>query len=184
MESLEERFLYKNGTLKNKLEIYDKEKLAQFEYREVTDNAIKFLNSKILPIKEFKDIAYLHKLLFGDIYEWAGEVRDYNLTKGNTTFLPCNFMETGIQEVNKQISNLLKSTDTSKEMYAELLDKLNFLHPFREGNGRTAKIAIQKIAQSKSQYLDYDYHNDELIDALNKSDITAIAKHLSLKKLN
>lgn len=61
MESLEERFLYKNGTLKNKLEIYDKEKLAQFEYREVTDNAIKFLNSKILPIKEFKDIAYLHK---------------------------------------------------------------------------------------------------------------------------
>lgn len=184
MENLRNRFLYLNGTLKNKLDIHDKKRLSKFEYQQVAYKGTKVLRNKKILIKDFEDIKRLHKFLFSDIYEWAGEVRDYNLTKGNTTFLPCNFMETGIQEVNKQISNLLKSKDTSKEMYAEVLDKLNFLHPFREGNGRTAKIAIQKIAQSKSQYLDYDYHNDELIDALSESDVSVIAKHLILKNLN
>lgn len=184
MENLRNRFLYLNGTLKNKLDIHDKKRLSKFEYQQVAYKGTKVLRNKKILVKDFEDIKRLHKFLFSDIYEWAGEVRDYNLTKGNTTFLPCNFMETGIQEVNKQISNLLKSKDTSKEMYAELLDKLNFLHPFREGNGRTAKIAIQKIAQSKSQYLDYGYHNDELIDALSESNVSVIAKHLILKNLN
>lgn len=182
MGKVTKKFLYPNGTLINKLNIYSKVKLAKIEYQQVNVKAMQFMKVPTIQIKDFKDICKLHYYLFHDIYDWAGEVRDYNLTKGDFTFLPCNFIENGISEVNQCIFEIINTNKPNIEQYANLLDKLNFLHPFREGNGRTAKLVLKKLAKSKKQHIDYDNHNKELICGLSDSDIHKIVSHMKLEQ--
>lgn len=60
--------------------------------------------------------------MFSWLYEWAGEIRDYNLSKGKTDFLPVNFLQKGIDEANRQIEFINhKQLPTSRD-YAILLD--------------------------------------------------------------
>src|SRR5699024_10671301 len=105
-----------------------------------------------------------------------------NLTRGNTDFLPVNFLKEGIDEVNKILNMISQKGQPTIHDYAILLDRLNFLHPFREGNGRSAKLFITKLALNHHQKLDFYPNSDKLIDALNKADIKEISHQLSLKK--
>lgn len=61
---------------------------------------------------------------------------------------------------------------------------MNFLHPFREGNGRSAKIFITKLALNHHQKLDFPPNSDKMIDALNKADMKEISQQSSLKRVN
>ena len=81
-----QKFLYPNGTLKNKLNITDAAELAQKEYLGSGIRAVTFLrkNKKITSVEDLKKI---HKIMFGWLYDWAGQIRDYELIKGETEFL-------------------------------------------------------------------------------------------------
>ncbi len=93
-QQLIQRFEYSNGTLKNKLHEFNQTKLAQIEYRRAAYVGARILNDSRLVINDFTDLQRIHYLLFSWLYEWAGQVRDYNLSKGDTTFLPVNFFTT------------------------------------------------------------------------------------------
>lgn len=75
-----QKFLYPNGTLKNKLNITDAAELAQKEYLGSGIRAVAFLrkNKKITSVEDLKKI---HKIMFGWLYDWAGQIRDYELVK-------------------------------------------------------------------------------------------------------
>lgn len=181
MDEITQRFEYSNGTLKNRLHEFNKDKLAQIEYRRAVYVGAKILKNPKIKIKSFTDLQKIHYLMFSWLYEWAGEIRDYNLTKGNTDFLPVNFLEKGIDEINKQLDFINQKEIPTVYDYAVLLDRLNFLHPFREGNGRSAKIFITKLALNHHQKLDYQRDSTKMINALAKADIKGIAQQLSLK---
>ena len=76
-------------------------------------------------------------------------------------------------------NNVLKPTI---EDYAALLNDLNYIHPFREGNGRSTKLFIQLIALHHGQVIDYPADNAEMIAGLNQSDVGIIAKTMALQK--
>ena len=86
-DELRQRFLYPNGTLKNKLNLQDAETLSTVEYQMVAYNAVWLLGHGYV-IKSMDDFAKLHRFLFGDLYSWAGQFRDYYLAKGGTDFMP------------------------------------------------------------------------------------------------
>ncbi len=65
--------------------------------------------------------------------------------------------------------------------YAFLLDRLNYLHPFREGNGRSSKLFLQAFAANHGQVIDYPRSNKELIIAQNNADINQIARLIKVK---
>lgn len=77
--------------------------------------------------------------------------------------------------VNQQITAINQTSVPTIGQYARLLDSANFLHPFREGNGRATKLLIQKLAKNKRQIIDYDPNDDALVDALVSSDIPRIS---------
>ena len=168
------KFLYPNGTLKNKLNITDPTELAQREYRGSAVRALAFLrkNKKITSVEDLKKI---HKIMFGWLYSWAGQIRDYELTKGETEFLEYSRIKFGIEEIDEKMKQLASKKELENTDYAFLLDRLNYLHPFREGNGRSSKLFLQAFAANHGQVIDYPRSNKDLITAQNNADINQIA---------
>lgn len=141
-------YTYKGtSTLINKLGIRDAKILAQAEqeFTELAASEIVFND----PPYNFQTLCDLHKLLFEDLYDWAGKIRTIDISKGSTRFCACEFVE---REANKIFKRLEKenyltglgNTQFVKKL-AEYYCDINALHPFREGNGRVQRILFEHI---------------------------------------
>ena len=147
-----------SSVLKNKLNITDSDKLEEAE-RNIT--ALRILSLRKHPPKGDMDFSYLcrlHKSIFGDIYSWAGKIRNVNINKG-TMF--CNYLF--IAQQAEDIFNKLKKERylrrcSEEEMPLRLsyyLSEINALHPFREGNGRTQRLYIEILAERAGYEVDF-----------------------------
>ena len=133
--------------LKNKLNIRDEQVLEQAELE------LSGLSSSLIEYAEPPyDLHYLqsiHAQLFGDLYEWAGQLRQIDISKGDTRF--CTFSRIEI-EINKllnplQQQNYFQGLELQQfiSKLADLYCELNVIHPFREGNGRTQRIFFEHL---------------------------------------
>ena len=145
-----------SAVLKNKLDIKDWETLEKAE-REITGlKAVQFSDSPFQDELDFNYIKKLHKFLFQDIYNWAGETRKVDISKGNI------FCQHELIEVNadflmnelKAENYLLDTTDIVKRL-AYYLGDLNSIHPFREGNGRIQRLFVAELARRAGYDLDF-----------------------------
>lgn len=148
-----------SAVLINKLGIRDDRTLMQAEsyYSAMRlmelENGIKFENV------DFDFYLSIHKYLFQDIYDWAGQIRTTNISKKWTCFCPYEF----IRETGEAIFHKLKHNNYYKDVserelpscIAELFDSLNILHPFREGNGRTEKAFISALLKNIGYSIDF-----------------------------
>lgn len=101
------------------------------------------------PPYDFGYFCNLHKLLFGQLFSWAGEVRSIDISKGGTRFCSCSFI---VKEADKLFQSLADEGYLTGKEYDEFIVKLaeyycdiNVLHPFREGNGRAQRILFEHI---------------------------------------
>lgn len=174
---LEKKFKYPNGTLKNKFNITDHEKLNEIEKIFVDSNINRALkNYKRIPVTTINDLQKLHRSLFDEIYPWAGQIRNYELAKNNHDFFPQSLISNGINWINNELKQINDKPKPTGEEYANLLYDINELHPFREGNGRSTKTFLQIFAKKHNQHLEYQRHQDKLIEALNTGDIKKITE--------
>ena len=131
--------------LENKLNITDPAELAREEERISKKKAKEmfetgYLNS--LEVGTFETLKKIHKYLFEDIYDFAGELRKVNIAKGNFRFTPLAYLE----EAVKTIEKMPESTyEEAIEKYVEM----NIAHPFREGNGRVTRIWLDLILKKE-----------------------------------
>ena len=176
----ENRFLYKNGTLKNKLGIKSTKDLSNVEYLGSASRAL-VLIKKQPEINSINELQAIHKVMFGWLYDWAGKIRDYDLSKNGYGFLEGDRQEFGIQNINNKINQKNELHTLNNKDYAELLDELNYLHPFREGNGRSTKLFLQCFAANHEQVLNYPRKNNEMIEAQNNADIDKISKLIQVQ---
>lgn len=88
---------------------------------------------KALEAGTVKSLQIIHKAMFGDIYEFAGEIRTVNLAKGNFRFAPVMYLK-------YSLDNIEKMPQTTFEQIVEKYVEMNIAHPFREGNGRSTRI--------------------------------------------
>ena len=176
----ENRFLYKSGTLKNKLGIKSTKDLSNVEYLGSASRAL-VLIKKQPEINSINELQAIHKVMFGWLYDWAGKIRDYDLSKNGYGFLEGDRQEFGIQNINNKINQKNELHTLNNKDYAELLDELNYLHPFREGNGRSTKLFLQCFAANHEQVLDYPRKNNEMIEAQNNADIDKISKLIQVQ---
>ena len=100
------------------------------------------------------DLAHLqalHRWLFQDVFEWAGLLRTVNISKGTSSFLPAGSILTGAEYTfgGDAIAHLRTGVVSDEEFLdatTELLGSINFIHPFREGNGRTKRVFLDQLA--------------------------------------
>ncbi len=153
-----------SNVLRNKLDIKDAQRLEEAEHLLVSIRLTE-LYDKPVQVKTIKDICQIHKYLFQDIYDWAGEFRKVNIKKENKPFLPLQAFEQASLYMEQLIHNV--TIADSKELLihalAQLLDNLNYMHPFREVNGRTQKEVIRSILRYKGFDAEINSPEDEEI---------------------
>ena len=133
------------------------------ELRAAEGDIISLIDATMSGIPHTKYLAELkaiHKKLFGKIYDWAGELRTVDIRKGGEEyFLDCTFLERGAKYVLDELSTENFLQELNKEDFVKRLayffEQLNFVHPFREGNGRTQRIFWQRIANDAGYFIDW-----------------------------
>lgn len=164
------RYCYTNSNvLKNKLGITDGNLLHTAE-REIT--ALRIANAKLNRIDGSYDLDHLrriHRYIFGDIYDWAGELRWVDISKGNV-FCKYEYIEQNADKLFAQLKLecYLKKAPTSDvpQRLAYYLGEINILHPFRAGNGRTQRLFIEYLAEDAEYSVDFAEVTDrEMIEA-------------------
>ena len=131
--------------LENKLGLTSSADLAREEERISKKKAAELFENGVLDSLEagkFTTLQAIHKYLFEDIYDFAGELRTVNLAKGNFRFAPLMYLEAAIDNIDKMPQSTF---DEIIEKYVEM----NIAHPFREGNGRSTRIWLDHILKSE-----------------------------------
>lgn len=163
--------------LENKLGITDAVELAREEERISKKKAVELFESGYLATLKpgtLDTLKAIHKYLFEDIYDFAGEVRTVNLAKGNFRFAPVMYLAAALEN----IESMPQSTfDEIVEKYVEM----NVAHPFREGNGRSMRIWLdQMLRHGISRVVDWSkVDKEDYLLAMERSPVRDIEiKHV------
>jgi cell filamentation protein len=148
------------GTLRNKLGLTAALDLEAAE-REITHAALVLLReSPVGPSYDLPHLCEMHRRIFGDIYDWAGQVRTVVIAKGTLFCLP-QYIELAAAEV---FGRLRKENFLQGLRREEFLDRLtyylgevNAVHPFREGNGRTQRAFFEQLAGDSGYTLNWQH---------------------------
>ena len=163
--------------LQNKLGLTDELELAREEERISKQKALALYDTGLLdtfPVGTFAGLAMIHKYLFEDIYEFAGQMRTVNIAKGNFRFAPVMYLRPALESIDRMPQSTF---DEIIEKYVEM----NVAHPFREGNGRSTRIWLDSILKKElHQVVDWSrVEKSDYLMAMERSPV----KDLEIKVL-
>lgn len=165
--------------LENKLGITNSAELAREEERISKKKAVELFESgaldKLVPGR-FASLQAIHKALFEDIYDFAGELRTVNLAKGNFRFAPLMYLEAALGNIDKMPQSTF---DEIIEKYVEM----NIAHPFREGNGRSTRLWLDQMLKAGiGQVVDWSkVDKEDYLLAMERSPIKDVEIKVLLK---
>jgi cell filamentation protein len=133
--------------LRNRLHLTDAKTLAQAE-RDLSEVAAESIDFAPPPYS-LSYLQAIHRRLFSDLYDWAGELRTVDISKDDTHFCVTSRIEPEANKLFKVLAdaNWFQDLDRTNliNASAELFGDLNVVHPFREGNGRAQRILFEHI---------------------------------------
>lgn len=163
--------------LANKLGLTSSAELARAEERISKKKAAELFEQSILehlPAGTFSTLQVIHQYLFADIYDFAGQIRNVNMAKGNFRFVPLMYLQVALESIDKMPQ---ASFDEIIEKYVEM----NIAHPFREGNGRSMRIWLDHILKTEiGRVVDWSrVEKEDYLLAMERSPVKDIEiKHL------
>ena len=155
--------------LVNKLGIRDEKKLSEIEAGITFAKAVMLEETPINGDFDFEHLKKIHKFLLCDLYEWAGQARTVDISKKRTKFLDAASIESIATKCFSKVKdgyfeNL--SFDEFVKRIAEFYNDVNYIHPFREGNGRTQRIYFAQLIRHYGYDINFaDVDTDELMIA-------------------
>ena len=163
--------------LQNKLNITNQVELSRIEEKISKEKAKKLFDSgdiNKIEVGTFKGLSQIHKYLFEDIYDFAGKVRDVNISKNNFRFAPLMYLDISL----KHIENMPQNT------YEKIIEKyveMNIAHPFRKGNDRSTRIWLDLILKKElGKVVDWNLvDKEEYLSAMERS----VVKDIEIKYL-
>ena len=166
--------------LENKLGITNASELAREEEKISKMKAALMFETGYLNALEpgtYDTLVKIHKYLFEDIYDFAGEMRQVNLAKSNFRFAPVMYLQSAIENIEKM----------PQSTYDEIIEKyveMNIAHPFREGNGRSTRIWLDLILKKELELVvDWSkVDKDDYLLAMERSPIKDIEIKYILKQ--
>lgn len=165
--------------LENKLGLTSSADLAREEERISKKKAVELFETGLLdtlPAGKFATLQAIHKHLFEDIYDFAGEIRTVNMAKGNFRFVPLIYLQAALENIDKMPQS---NFDEIVEKYVEM----NIAHPFREGNGRSTRIWLDHILKNEiGKVVDWSkVDKEDYLLAMERSPIKDIEIKVLLK---
>lgn len=165
--------------LENKLGLTSSADLAREEERISKKKAVELFETGLLdtlPAGKFVTLQAIHKYLFEDIYDFAGEIRTVNMAKGNFRFAPLMYLQSALENIDKMPKS---NFDEIVEKYVEM----NIAHPFREGNGRSTRIWLDHILKNEiGKVVDWSkVDKEDYLLAMERSPIKDVEIKMLLK---
>lgn len=157
--------------LKNKADLHEQAALDAFE---ADATAIRLLEMIEHPVPGNFGLAHLqaiHRQLFQDVYDWAGQLRTVDISKGGSRFGNCGMIGGYLEQQLAKISseNFLNglAPDSFIKRLAHYMGEINAAHPFREGNGRVQRAFCAQLAEQAGYFIDFDeVSRDEMYAAM------------------
>ncbi len=165
--------------LENKLGITTSSELANIEEKISKRKAIELFENGLLDNMQagtFETLSKIHKYLFDEIYNFAGQIRDVNIAKGNFRFAPLMYLKTALENIDKMPQS------TFDEIIAKYVE-MNVAHPFREGNGRSTRIWLDLILKAElNKVVDWSkVDKEDYLLAMERSPIKDVEIKMLLK---
>ena len=165
--------------LENKLGLTSSADLAREEERISKKKAVELFKTGLLdtlPAGKFVTLQAIHKCLFEDIYDFAGELRTVNMAKGNFRFAPLMYLQVALENIDKM----------PQSNFGEIVEKyveMNIAHPFREGNGRSTRIWLDHILKNEiGKVVDWNkVDKEDYLLAMERSPIKDVEIKVLLK---
>lgn len=173
------------GVLRNKLGLSTTGELETAE-REITHAALIFLReSPVPPSYDLGHLCAIHRRIFGDIYDWAGQLRTVAIAKGSWFCLP-QHIESSAAEIFRALHGETLLCGLRRDVFTERLTyyfgEVNAIHPFREGNGRAQRAFFEQLASGAGFILDWQHldadRNVAASAAIMRGDPTLMRKML------
>lgn len=176
-----------DATLRNIQDIRDPHALRVFEYGATALRQKQLYMDPVIVGRTYDadHVRAIHRYLFQDVYEWAGEYRTQNMTKVGRVR---GFADVTAGEVDRYLADvhrLVEQTEWASLDRAEfgraaaaVFAHLNQAHPFREGNGRTSEVFMEHVAELSRYTLDFGLVNDmewNMASELSRPDIGSYA---------
>ena len=166
--------------LKNKLGIENQIELAKEEEKITKLKAIELFEKGKLNTFEvgtFNGLSQIHKYLFEDVYDFAGKIRQENISKSNFRFASAMYLKEALEKIDKM----------PQSNFAQIIEKyieMNIAHPFREGNGRSTRIWLDMILKKElGKVIDWSkIDKEDYLLAMERSPIKNIEIKVLLKE--
>jgi len=149
--------------LRNLLGARSSDQLRALEPQAVFANELELAGIDIARDNDLTEVRALHAQLFKGVYDWAGQLRTVDIKKnhdGAEFFLPVAFIERAsgflFVELAKESGLQGFDRDPFVQRLAYYYDQLNYIHPFREGNGRTQRVFWARVAADAGHLIDWD----------------------------
>lgn len=141
--------------LRNRLGIRDSHELDRIERQLVRERILEGVPQGNFDLRHLKAI---HFHLFQDVYEWAGQIRTVEISKGESQFQFRQYIDTGMSDIHRRLvkTDFLRGLEQSAfaAEAAQIIGDVNYVHPFREGNGRTQLQYLKLLAAQAGHPLD------------------------------
>jgi cell filamentation protein len=151
------------GVLRNIANISDRDTLTIVESGFAATRTRELQINPVM-VTDSRSLLDIHHYLFQDIYKWAGETRTVEISKGGKQFFPLGRFSMGFAYIDNLLAEyrMIDRSDKQKvsQKLAEILDSVNYLHPFREGNGRTQREFVRVLALEKGYTLNLNPPDD------------------------
>ena len=163
--------------LENKLGITESPELARIEEKLSKQRALELFETGALDRLEagtFAALASIHRALFSDIYDFAGEKRTVNIAK-------CNFRFASVMYLDAALENIERMPQSTFDEIVEKYVEMNVAHPFREGNGRSMRLWLDgMLKKALGQVVDWSrVDKEDYLQAMERSPV----KDLEIKAL-
>ena len=169
-ENLDSYLYPGTSVLKNLRGLTDPEQLERFEARRTHQRIAELIDNPLSGEFDLARLKAIHLYIFEHVYEWAGQFRTVNISKGGHLFGLADCLEPSLQQVLTKLTaenrraNL--DADTFAGRAAYFLGELNAAHPFRKGNGRTQREFIRELGLKARHYIDWRAATaEEMIEA-------------------
>ena len=155
------------AVLVNKFDIREEAKLNEVEAVLVSARSAEWTNQPRADSFDFAHYKVAHRFLFSDLYDWAGQIRKVNISKKGTDFCPA----ADIVQQGKLAFDRLKQQNYFKGLpHGSFVDEItdfycatNYLHPFREGNGRTQRAFLAQLIRSAGYDINWSDMDGDLL---------------------
>ena len=163
------------GILRNLLGATTAEQLAEFEGDLISSRTIQLLTYDLVPHTcDLAEVQGIHKHIFQDLFDWAGDIRTIDMRRGDGEFFaPREGIEINAFHVFEALREKNQLRGLGREEFvhelADFYDQLNFIHPFRDGNGRTQRLLWSRVALKAGWVLDWRPIHGEVLDEVSRA---------------